>query len=416
MGCDMSQRGNTVRYNYFHDVGGTGDVQAVYLDDCFCGTTVFGNVIVNCGRGVLIGGGRDNLVANNIFINSHPAAVHVDARGKTWASYWFDGRDNTLMSRLAAVRHNEPPYSTRYPGLATLLSDDPAMPKGNRIANNICVGGNLLELYDNLTDEVVSVVDNLANRDPLFVNAQACDYRLRPESPALGLGFQPIPLGEIGLYADAYRPHPIRSFRGGSIQFSLYAVHGSPGETVALRTLVYSAGAPVSGLTVQFAVDGSLVGAGVSDAAGAACTYGIPVSMAHGEHTVTASFAGDGTYGAASRTAPALTVNGAQVSLSLYAVRGCPGETVTLKTLVYSAGAPVSGLTVQFAVDGSVVGTGVSDAAGAACGYMIPASLGYGEHTVTASFAGDGTFHATSRSAPALAVNRTIVPAPGPRF
>ena len=40
----------------------------------------------------MIGGGRDNRVVGNVFLDCHPA-VHVDARGKGWASFWFDGRD-----------------------------------------------------------------------------------------------------------------------------------------------------------------------------------------------------------------------------------------------------------------------------------------------------------------------------------
>ncbi len=35
--------------------------------------------------------------------------------------------------------------------------------------------------------------------DPLFVDAAGGDYRLKPDSPALALGFQPIPIERIGM-------------------------------------------------------------------------------------------------------------------------------------------------------------------------------------------------------------------------
>jgi len=37
------------------------------------------------------------------------------------------------------------------------------------------------------------------------VDAAAGDFRLRPESPALKMGFRPIPMEKIGLQKDKYR-------------------------------------------------------------------------------------------------------------------------------------------------------------------------------------------------------------------
>lgn len=41
--------------------------------------------------------------------------------------------------------------------------------------------------------------------DPLFVDAEKDDYRLKPESPALRMDFEPIPVEKIGPYADPLR-------------------------------------------------------------------------------------------------------------------------------------------------------------------------------------------------------------------
>lgn len=41
--------------------------------------------------------------------------------------------------------------------------------------------------------------------DPHFIDPERDDYRLRPGSPAWGLGFQPIPVEQIGPYEDALR-------------------------------------------------------------------------------------------------------------------------------------------------------------------------------------------------------------------
>ncbi|HPS07836.1 MAG TPA: NosD domain-containing protein, partial [Kiritimatiellia bacterium] len=51
--------------------------------------------------------------------------------------------------------------------------------------------------------------------DPLFVDAEHGDFTLKPDSPALKLGFEPIPFREIGPYPDASRATwPIREAEG----------------------------------------------------------------------------------------------------------------------------------------------------------------------------------------------------------
>ena len=200
MGRDWTQRGNIVRFNYFHDLGGHGGVgtMAVYLDDWSSGTLVYGNVCYKAGRAVLIGGGRNNTVENNIFVDCTPA-VHVDSRGLGWAKYYFDGSNNTLVDRMKAMNATEPPYSKRYPELTTLYQDQPALAKYNKIVRNISVGGRWLDLRDGLTTKIVEVKDNLVGEDPHFVDAAKQDFRLQGDSPAFKLGFKPIPFEKIGL-------------------------------------------------------------------------------------------------------------------------------------------------------------------------------------------------------------------------
>lgn len=196
MGRDYSERGNVVRFNYFHDLN-QGDVQAIYLDDFASGTTVFGNLVYRAGRGIQVGGGRDNRVENNIFIDCKEASF-FDARGTSWYRKYFDGTDTTLTERLAAVRYREPPYSTRYPQLQRLYEKDPALPEGNSFLRNISVGGRLVELKEGVTREMVRLADNLENRDPGFVDRAAGNFQLKKGAPAFKLGFKRIPLERIG--------------------------------------------------------------------------------------------------------------------------------------------------------------------------------------------------------------------------
>ncbi|MCX7968140.1 MAG: right-handed parallel beta-helix repeat-containing protein [Armatimonadetes bacterium] len=203
-GRDWTWRGTIIRFNLFRDITGfeSRGCMGVYLDDMLCGTIVFGNIFERVTRAAFIGGGRDNIVENNIFVNCVPA-VHVDARAMGWASYHVD---TTLKERLMAVPYKQPPWIERYPQLVNILEGEPAAPKGNIIRRNICVGGRWMDIEEKARPYVL-VEDNLIDAEPqvLFVNASKGDYRLKPNSPAVKIGFKPIPLGQIGLYRDRWR-------------------------------------------------------------------------------------------------------------------------------------------------------------------------------------------------------------------
>jgi hypothetical protein len=145
MGRDWTMRGNIVRFNAFHDLGGgtgltgTTDVVGVYLDDTAAGTTVFGNVFVRAGLGVEVGGGRDDIVSDNVFVDC-AQAIRLDARGLGWAAKsLLPGGDWGMQEKLAAVPSDRPPYTTRYPHLVGLLQDDPAAPKYDVVQDNVAL-------------------------------------------------------------------------------------------------------------------------------------------------------------------------------------------------------------------------------------------------------------------------------------
>jgi parallel beta-helix repeat protein len=204
IGRDYSERGNVVRFNYFHELG-KADVQAIYLDDFASGTTVYGNVVYKAARGVLIGGGRDNVIRNNVFAECSKHSVHLDARGLGWARKFFDGSNTTLTDRLKAVNHTQPPYSIRYPRLVGLYDGNPALPEGNVIANNISYRGTWLDLANGLTSKDLTLDGNLVDGDPGFVDYSRQNFQLKADSPAFLMGFKRIPLEKIGIYRDEYR-------------------------------------------------------------------------------------------------------------------------------------------------------------------------------------------------------------------
>lgn len=206
-GRNWTTRGHIIRYNYLHHINGfegKGCV-GVYLDDMFASAAIYGNVFYQVTMAAFIGGGRDNSVENNIFVDCNPA-LHVDARALGWAHYHADEwiKEGQEKGTLSGIAYDKPPYSVRYPQLVNILQDEPKAPKGNLIARNICWGGK----WDHVEKEArpyLTFQDNLLDTDPLFVDAANLDFRLKEDSPAWKLGFKPIPAEQMGIYQDERR-------------------------------------------------------------------------------------------------------------------------------------------------------------------------------------------------------------------
>ncbi len=259
----ISSRGTVIRYNYFHDILGYGRegekwvspyfAWGVYLDDNTGGVDVIGNIVVRAHRaGLHLHNGRDNVIENNIFVDS--AKQQFEYSGwttshKYWASH-FDSMVKGYESVAGQPAWKNMRHMDLHPKDAPL--PDKTIMAGNVFQRNIVSyrdpkarlfrGGNVnfehntfdynvyfhhgqpllvgalkkgetgddFAAWQKLGRDVHSVVG-----DPMFVDAEKDDYRLKPDSPALKLGFKPIPVEKIGPYKDELRATwPIKQAEG----------------------------------------------------------------------------------------------------------------------------------------------------------------------------------------------------------
>ncbi len=201
-GRDWTFRGNVVRYNFIHHIPfrpGFGS-KVVYLDDCASSTEIFGNVFYKTRESAFIGGGRDNIVQNNIFIECEQP-VHLDTRGLTWDHFRPGG---PMYEPLKRFRIKQPPWSMRYPKLARILEEHPQAPLGNVVVNNVSYRSS----WHDPDRKYIKVADNfITDEDPGFVDAAKMNFQLKDDSivyrkiPA----FKKIPFDKIGLYQDEFR-------------------------------------------------------------------------------------------------------------------------------------------------------------------------------------------------------------------
>lgn len=174
MGNDWTERGNKIINNYIHDLGSekSNAPKAIYFDDFASGTLVSGNIFKNVFYGVYIGGGRDNIIENNFFINTKNS-IGIDARGKSWEKNSFIEKNKKLKTNLDALKYMTPPYSIKYPELVTLYSDQPEVPKGNKVLNNFSYScKQWVNLPDGLIKEDILIQEN--NQ----INLKQSDFKL----------------------------------------------------------------------------------------------------------------------------------------------------------------------------------------------------------------------------------------------
>ena len=217
IGRDPTFQGNQVIYNRFRDIRsyqiGTHSNFAVgvFLDDMACGTNVAMNLFYDVQIGVAGGGGRDNKLDNNFFFDT-PKAVQFDARGTSWASDFWTAWNVPAM--LAAVPYKGTLWRARYPNLARIEYDEPAVPKRNDLTRSVNVGNtDWLTFYDGLQPvtnkrreySVYSYFNSATIGNPGFTDMQAGNYTFDRMSRLAWAKVKTIYPDQIGLYLDQYR-------------------------------------------------------------------------------------------------------------------------------------------------------------------------------------------------------------------
>ncbi len=250
-------QGGKVEFRYPHFTWG------IYLDDPTTGTLVYGNILYQVPVCALHNhGGRDNTWENNIIIDA--PALQAGMLDPNW-SEWKD-----IYQRLHDAEQPGSPYLAKYPELANYADTHPEEMSGVRFLRNIVYytkagtdwwrkeqgTGNVMHLYDMCMrhedfpknewdgnciyaergidlrigftfwgepgkqlswDEwrALGTEKQTVLADPKFVDPASHDYRLQPDSPALKLGFKPIPVDKIGPYQDPARASwPIKEAPG----------------------------------------------------------------------------------------------------------------------------------------------------------------------------------------------------------
>ncbi|MFQ6099424.1 MAG: right-handed parallel beta-helix repeat-containing protein, partial [Armatimonadota bacterium] len=206
---NLTLRGNVIRHNRIVDTLGYGYPRGsnayqspyyswgVYLDDYTCGTEVIGNVIVRTGRGgVMLHGGSDNVVANNVIVDAGGYAVEVAPIREPVTG--------NLVRRNIIVCDGDRAFvyrCTRWLEGAVHFALNLVWPRGAPARVDLGRGGARYDDWETWQDAGLDEGSKVA--DPRFKDAD--DYRLRDDSPALDMGFTPIPVGDIGCYPDEAR-------------------------------------------------------------------------------------------------------------------------------------------------------------------------------------------------------------------
>ncbi len=173
-------------------------------------------------------------------------------------------------------------------------------------------------------------------------------------------------------------------------QLSVSDTAGVNNETINLTaTLSATNNNPVIGKEITFQVNGSTVGTANTDANGIA-TLTYTITQTPGTYNIGVVFAEDDDYLGTTGNGT-LTVNKKVTNLVVSDVSGVNGQNVNLQATLTDNGTALPGKPIQFAVNGTTIGTANTDANGiATLTYTITQNTG--TYDITAIFSGDSEY------------------------
>lgn len=181
--------GTVLHDNYIHDILSNGDISGgwgLYTDEGSTGIVMENNIVFNTRTGTFHQHyGRENILRNNILAFSEREQL-IRSRQEDHISFFFEGNIVYFSNgRLLGSNWSNGNFHMNR-NLYWDTSGEEILFAGKSFDEWKAAG------FD--TDSQIA--------DPLFVDIVGRDFTLKPESPALAMGFKPINMKKIGLYGD----------------------------------------------------------------------------------------------------------------------------------------------------------------------------------------------------------------------
>ncbi len=206
-GRNLLNRGNEIRNNYFHDIGGANrganGVHGIFFDDWWSAANVVGNVFANITGAGCMAAGSYNVFDNNIFYNCGESL-------RLTRSYNYGNPDNDAPFLDAIEAAKDYIYSDTwveaFPTIVNVIDEDGKLDMNNYI---VATDNVMINTPPAATSEEVkktAIVERNLNytKDPGFYDLENENFLLKEDSVIYtdNEQFGTIPFTRMGTYSD----------------------------------------------------------------------------------------------------------------------------------------------------------------------------------------------------------------------